>query len=145
MTPRELTAVLKEKYVDLDDPEIAVIVRSFNGQRVFVDGEVNRAGIVNMTGPMTVLEAISQAGGVKESARLKAILVIHRNAQKKDTVTVVDLEKLLEGKDLTQDVYLKSLDMIYVPKSTIANVDQWVDQYLKKLIPFPFGVGATIL
>lgn len=143
-TPSELTRVLKGKYVDLDGAEIAVIVRSFNGQRVFVDGEVNRAGIVNMIGPMTVLEAISQVGGVKESARLKEVLVIHRNAQNKDAVTAVDLEKALDGTDLSQDIYLKSFDMVYVPKSSIANIDQWIDQYIKKLIPFPFGVGAQI-
>ena len=144
MSPGELTKVLKEKYVDLDGSEIAVIVRSFNGQRVFVDGEVNRAGIVNMIGPLTVMDAISQVGGVKESARLNEIVVIHRNGQKKSTVTVVDLEKVLDGTDLSQDIYLKSFDMIYVPKSSIANVDQWVDQYFKKVIPFPVGLGASI-
>ena len=42
--------------------EIAVILRTFTSQRVFVDGEVNKAGLVQLTNPMTVLQSISQAG-----------------------------------------------------------------------------------
>ena len=65
LTPEQLTDRLKKEYgAQLKDPDIVVIVRSFAAQRVFVDGEVARPGLVPLTGPTTVLQAISQAGGI---------------------------------------------------------------------------------
>ena len=47
LTPLELTDLLKKKYsTEISKPEITIIVRTFTSQRVFVDGEVNRAGLV---------------------------------------------------------------------------------------------------
>ena len=70
LTPQELTDLLTQKYApDLKKPEIAVIVRSFSAQKIYVDGEVAKAGMFPLIGFMTVLQAISQAGGVKDSAR----------------------------------------------------------------------------
>ncbi|NIT01074.1 MAG: sugar transporter, partial [Candidatus Latescibacteria bacterium] len=52
-TPAELTQLLTEKYSrDLKKPEITVIVRSFSALKVFVGGEVNRPGILDLTRPM---------------------------------------------------------------------------------------------
>jgi len=64
LTPEQLTVNLKKAYsVHLKDPEIAVIVRSFSSQRIYVDGEVGKPGMLPLTGPTTVRQAISQAGG----------------------------------------------------------------------------------
>lgn len=69
-TPAALTQELTERYAaDLRQPEVTVIVRSFGGQRLFVDGEVSRPGMFPIVGVTTVLEAIAQAGGLKWTAR----------------------------------------------------------------------------
>jgi polysaccharide export outer membrane protein len=148
MTPAELAAELQEKYsVELKRPEVVVIVRSFGGRVVFVDGEVNRAGLVNLLTPMTILQSIAQAGGLRETAWRSEIIVIRRGTDNKAIVHTVNLKKALDGTDVSQDLFLWPYDIVYVPKSPISNVNQWVDQYVRKNIPIPIGIslGSYVL
>ena len=141
LTPAQLTDLLTKKYVsELDSPEITVIVRSFSGQRVFIDGEVNKPGMLNLIAPMTVLQSISEAGGVKDTADRKEILIIRRGLDNKPVVLKVNMEKVIDGTETSQDLHLLPSDIVYVPKSSIANVNVWVDQYLRKNIPIGAGV-----
>jgi len=145
LTPQQLIDVLKKKYsTEISKPEIAVIVRTFSAQRVFVDGEVNKAGLVALTDPMTVLQSISQAGGIKETALLNGVIVIRRTPDNKLVAMQLDLEKALDNTDMSQDVTLKPNDIVYVPKTTIANIDIWVDQYIRRVIPAVLGVTYGI-
>jgi polysaccharide biosynthesis/export protein len=145
MSPGQLTDQLKQAYgVELKRPEVAVIVRTFNDQRVYVDGEVLRPGVVTLPGPMTVLQALSQAGGMKETARLSEVIVIRKNGQEKPATLVVNLEEAIEGSDLQQDIRVMPHDIVYVPRSAIGNVNLWVDQYIRRNIPIPVGLGWGI-
>jgi polysaccharide export outer membrane protein len=142
LTPLQLTDQLKKKYsAEISKPEIAVIVRTFTSQRVFVDGEVNRAGPVSFNEPITVLQSISQAGGIKDTAWLNGVIVIRRTLDNKLSPMQLDLEKALDNTDMEQDITLKPNDIVYVPKTTIANVNVWVDQYIRKNLPITPGVG----
>ncbi len=144
-TPGQLTEQLKQAYgVELKRPEVAVIVRTFNDQRVYVDGEVLRPGVVTLPGPMTVLQSIAQAGGMKETARYSEVIVIRKNGQEKPTTLVVDLEQAIDGTDLQQDIRLLPHDIVFVPRSRIANVNVWVDQYIRRNVPIPVGLGYGI-
>ena len=140
LTPAQLTDVLTKKYAEeLDKPEITVIVRSFGGQRVYVDGEVNKPGIVNLVTPMTVMQVLAEAGGVKDSARMSELVIIRRGPDNRPLAFVVDMEKIIDGTEMGRDRYLMPSDIVYVPKSRIANVNQWVDQYIRKNIPLSAG------
>lgn len=145
ITPNDLAGQLRERYRgELRNPQVTVIVRSFGSQRMFVDGEVGTPGLVTLTGPLTVMQAIAEAGGMRETARVNEVLVIRRTAAKKPQVMTVNLENAINGTDLGQDIYVLPFDIVYVPRSPIANVDLWVDQYIRRLIPVPFGFGWTI-
>jgi protein involved in polysaccharide export with SLBB domain len=145
ITPNDLAGQLRERYRgELRNPQVTVIVRSFGSQRMFVDGEVGTPGLVTLTGPLTVMQAIAEAGGMRETARVNEVLVIRRTAAKKPQVMTVNLENAINGTDLGQDIYVLPFDIVYVPRSPIANVDLWVDQYIRRLIPIPFGFGWTI-
>jgi polysaccharide export outer membrane protein len=145
LSPAQLTTLLTEKYAaELEKPELTVIIRSFSTQRVYIDGEVSRPGLVNLTGFMTVLQGISQAGGLKETARIHEAIVIRRQADNTPYVMTVDLEKAIDGTDTSQDIALMPLDIVYLPKSHIANINQWVDQYVRRMLPIPFYFGANI-
>jgi len=146
LTPSELTQLLTQKYApELKKPEITVIVRSFGAHRIYVDGEVTKAGLFPLVGFTTVLQAISQAGGMKETARGNQVIIIRRIEDNKPLVFQVDLEKVIDGTDTSQDIALKPFDVVYVPKSNIANVNQWVDQYIRKNLPITpsFGINWT--
>jgi protein involved in polysaccharide export with SLBB domain len=141
LTPAQLTDLLTKQYAsELDSPEITVIVRSFGGQMVYVDGEVYKPGMLNMIAPMTVLQSLSQAGGVKDTAKRKEILIIRRGLDNKPVVLVMNMEKVIDGTETSQDLTLMPFDIVYVPKSSIANLNVWVDQYLRKNIPVGAGV-----
>ncbi len=140
LTTTELVDVLAARYAPhIRKPEITVIVRSFEAQKVFVDGQVATPGMVKLTGPMTILQSIASAGGLKDSARDSEVLVIRRNALKKPFVIRVNLARAMSGLDMSQDIRLQPYDIVYVPKSFIANVNTWVDLYLRKNIPINFG------
>ena len=144
LTPAELTNLLIKKYAtEVKRPEITVIVRSFSSQRVYVDGEVAKPGMISLVGFMTVLPTISQAGGVKDSARTSEVIVIRRGADNKPLVIPVNLDKAIDGTDMSQDIILRPFDIVYVPRSPIANVNVWVDLYIRKNIPISTGFGYT--
>lgn len=144
-TPAELTAVLTKAYSsELANPKVAVIVRSSVSDKVYVDGEVNRAGMVTLIGPTTVLQSIAQAGGMKDSAKSDEVVVIRKGDDNKVTVLQLNLEDALSGADVSQDIALRPNDIVYVPKSSISNVNTWVDQYIRKNIPLPIGLGYSL-
>ncbi|HBG07402.1 MAG: sugar transporter [Geobacteraceae bacterium GWC2_58_44] len=145
LTPAELTAFLNKAYAgELENPKVAVIVRTSVADKVYVDGEVNRAGLVTLTGPTTVLQSISQAGGIKESAKADQVIVLRRIDDGTMAGIELNLEQALHGADASQDIFLQPNDIVYVPKSTISNVNTWIDLYIRKNIPLPIGLGYSL-
>ncbi|MGA2403213.1 MAG: polysaccharide biosynthesis/export family protein [Syntrophobacteraceae bacterium] len=137
LTSSELTEQLTQSYAKhLQQPEIAVIVQSFAGQRVFVGGEVGQPGVKDLVGPTSVLQAVAMAGGFKDTARTNEVIVIRRDENNKPFLIALDVKKAMTGLDLQQDIFLKSYDMVLVPKSNIADVDLWVQQYLASTVGF---------
>ena len=135
MTPEELTAHLNEIYADkLKDPEIVVIVRTLDSQRVYVGGEVHRPGLVRMSGRITALEAIMQSGGfVTLSAKVSSVVVI-RHRDGKRYARSVNLRKALENPN-SEPFYLEPFDVVFVPRTAIDRVDMYVEQYVNRIIP----------
>lgn len=145
LTPAELTQVLRKNYArELNRPEITVLLRNFAGQHIYVDGEVNKPALVSLSPTMTVLQSIAVAGGLKDSARTNEIVIIRRGAEGKPLAFAVDLTRVFDGTDTSQDVILMPFDVVYVPKSAIANINVWIDQYLRKNVPINLGFSYQI-
>ena len=149
LTPAQLTTILMEKYAtELKKPDVVVIVRSFGNQRVYVDGEVAKPGLIPLTGPTTVLQAITQAGGLVYTGNAADVLLIRRGPKNEPVAMLVNMEKVYNGSDLGQDLYLRPFDIVYVPKTAIANANLWIEQYLTRMVPrigftftYPAGAG----
>ncbi len=138
-TPQALTDLITQAYdTELKNPEITVIVREF-GARVYVDGEVEKPGEFELRGPLTVMQAIARAQGTTEKA-WKEALVIRRIHGSQPLVIEVNINAVLTGEDFSQDIGLVPFDIVYVPQSPIANINQWVDQYVRANIPINFGM-----
>ena len=138
-SPNDLSILLRQKYdKELKNPEITVIVRSF-GSRIYVDGEVKKPGELELLRPLTVMQAIARAEGLTDKA-WKEALVIRRIKGKEPLVMMLDLDDVLTGRDFSQDVGLVPFDIVYVPRSPIANVNLWVHQYIRANIPVTFGL-----
>jgi polysaccharide biosynthesis/export protein len=146
LSPEQLRQTLREKYEpQISKPEIAVIVRSFNAQKVYVDGEVAKPGLIPLAGPMTVLQSIASAGGLKDTARSNEIILIRRGPENRPASIPVNVEKAIDGSDPSQDLALQPADIVFVPKSPIANVNLWIDQYIRKNIPINFGLYYNLV
>jgi polysaccharide export outer membrane protein len=146
LTPQALSQRLRTAYEqELRRPELTVIVRSFNAQKVFVGGEVASPGVIQALGPLSVLQSVTQAGGFKETARLNEVLIIRRDPSVPDPIVIpVDIAAVVDGTRTNQDIALMPFDIVYVPKSEIANVNKFVDQYIRQNIPFGFGLTYGI-
>jgi polysaccharide biosynthesis/export protein len=141
-TPSQLADILSEKYQkELRKPEITVIVRSFSGHKIYVDGEVNKPGDFEVVASLTLLQAIARAGGLKDTAGNNQVLIIRKTSAPSPSIITADIGAAVTGRDLTQDIPLIPLDIVYVPRSQVANVNLWVDQYIRKNIPFYPSLG----
>jgi len=134
-TPAELRDELMRLYdPHLKAPEIAVVARSFYNQRVFVGGQVLRPGEVEIPGRMTALEAIMEVGGFDlRVAERKDVIVIRYSGDKRYAYKL-NLKEATAGKE-TEPFYLQPKDIVYVPRTTIAKINQWIDQHINKIIP----------
>ena len=139
-TPGELRAELLESYARiLKQPDITVLTRSFYERRVYVGGHVMAPGVFDMPGPITLLEAIIQAGGLDlAQAEVRNIVVIRHEGDLRYGYAV-DLERALQGSE-SRPFYLRPMDIVYVPQTRIAKAGQWVDQHINQLVP---EVGFT--
>lgn len=144
-SPSGLSHQLMNAYAaELKQPQVTVIVRAFGAERVYVDGEVGRPGMIPLTGRTTVLQAISQAGGFKDAARLSEVIVVRSDGGAKPTPIRLNLKAARRGTAIEQDALLRPLDIVFVPRSRIGNVNKWVDEYVRKNLPLPLGVQFGI-
>ena len=136
LTPAQLDTMLTEKYSRvLTKPEVAVIVREFAGQKIYVGGEVASPGLINLNSHMTAMEAIFSAGGFRESAEPGSVIILSRSPENTRIVRNVDLKNALAGDTTEHDLILKPFDVVYVPKTTISKANKFVEQYLSRMIP----------
>jgi protein involved in polysaccharide export with SLBB domain len=132
-TPEELAAELQEGWArSFSDPRVTVVVREFAMRNVFVGGEVGADGIVPLRNKMTALSAVIAAGGFMSTAQLSNVVIV-RDAGGKPEAMKVDARKVLDG--TAPDVALAPFDVVWVPKSKIARVNLWVEQYVKHVLP----------
>ncbi len=136
LTPNQLDAVLSEKYSTmLVKPELTVIVRNFSGRNIFVGGEVGSPGVIPIKGPLTALQAILQAGGLKDSSELKNIIILRNQGSKQPLFARINLDEGVNHTLGKNDIYLQPFDVVFVPKTLVATAGQFVEQYINKLIP----------
>ncbi|MDX2178419.1 MAG: polysaccharide biosynthesis/export family protein [Bryobacteraceae bacterium] len=103
---RILTALLQF----MNKPEVMVEIRQVNSKRYFITGEVGRPGAYSLVTPVTVLEALSNAGGLREFANGKKIVVMRGGDRLK-----FNYREVIKGKNMDQNVTLKPGDHIIVP------------------------------
>ena len=115
LTPMQLAMLITEKLKKyLADPEVTVIVTTINSRRIYIMGEVGRAGAFPLLPNMTVLQALSSAGGFSQFADLKKIYVL-RNENGKQMKYPFNYKEVIKGQKVEQNILLKPGDTIVVP------------------------------
>jgi len=115
LSPQQLATSVSEKLKKyLNGPQVTVIVTAINSQRVFVVGEVLRAGAFPMLPGMTVLQALSSAGGFTTFADVKKIHVVRLRNGKQIEIPF-NYRDVLKSENSEQNVKLEPGDTIVVP------------------------------
>jgi polysaccharide export outer membrane protein len=115
MNTMGLKALLSERLKDfVSKPEVTVIVLESRSKNFYIIGKVTQPGTYPLNPDMTVLQAISVAGGLAEWADKESIRIIRRSGGK-DEILPFDYDKVISGKSLEQNILLKPNDTIIVP------------------------------
>lgn len=147
ITPDKLSALLTQKYAQFyKRPEVIVIVREFAERRVYVGGEVFTPGVVVLKGtPLTCLQAIVAAGGAKPTARLDGVVLLRHTSGSAGSVSKLDLKRVMRGGG--EDISLKPYDVVLLPRTKIAKVNIFVEQYVNGMLPrnivFPYNLNSS--
>ena len=98
----------------LPDPVVTVVISAIEGNRAYVLGKVAKPGQLIISGPTTVLQAISVMGGFDKFADEGGIKVI-RNKAGGQEIFAVHYKDIISGKDMSTNIQLKAGDTIVVP------------------------------
>ena len=109
---RDKVTKAAERYID--DPNATVVVREINSRKVFITGSIEKPGTFTLAGPMTVLQLIAMAGGLKEYAD-KSKIVILRSENGTSTGFRFNYKQVVEQKKMSQNIELKPGDTVIVP------------------------------
>jgi len=115
LTPGQLAQVVSDKLKKfLTAPQVTVILTQINSQRVYVIGEVTRPGAYPVLPGMTILQAISSAGGLTQFANSKKIFLM-RDENRIQTKYPFSYKEVLDGRKAEENLTVKAGDTIVVP------------------------------
>ena len=130
LTPMELQrniiALLSQ---DFKLPRVVVSVTEVAGNVVHVMGRVEKPGSYPAGPFVTVMQAVTAAGGLSPDASRNSVLLFHRDGAHTVNVSRVRLDRIMNGDDLADQV-VGRFDIIYVPRSTIGRIDLFAQQFI---------------
>jgi polysaccharide biosynthesis/export protein len=136
MTPSQLASEIDKAYLsELRSPGAAVIVKNMPGRQIYVQGQVNHPGAFPLEPGMTALQALADAGGITPDAADDNVVLIRRDACGRPTGEKLDLASAADNPGKGEDAALMPYDVLVVPRSRIANMDLFVKQYIRDLLP----------
>lgn len=105
----------------LQSPRVSIILREVQSRRIWILGRVYRSGVYPLVRPMRLLEAVARAGGLmvsKQTASTEELADLkHSFVVRKGRMLPVDFHALLREGDMSQNIYLRPDDFIYLPSS----------------------------
>ena len=147
LTLDELQAELSQRYQEeIFGIEVVPVLVERAPRYVYVLGEVGVPGRIEMTGPTTVMQAISMAGSWNVGANLYQVVVFRRGDDWRLMATMININGALAGKRPCPrgEIWLNDSDVIVVPKSKILVADEFIDMVFTRGIYGVFPMNATL-
>jgi len=142
MTPAQLDELLTKKYsAHLKQAIVTVIVRDFGGQKIYIGGEVRSPQVLEVQGRVNALQAIFDAGGLKDDAKLSSVMIVSKGPDNQPVARKVNLQKALQGELPEEDYLLRPYDMVYVPKTNLARSSDFITKiytFIPRNVSFGF-------
>ena len=137
----DLTAELGKQ---LRDPTIAVTPRAYSPSQIFVGGQVGQPGTYTLPGRIGAIEAIFMAGGFGPGAKTKDVAILRRAPNGGMMIRAVNIRGgILNIREYNDNLQLRRGDIIYVPRTTLAEVGTFV-QALRQTFPVDLNISYTI-
>jgi polysaccharide biosynthesis/export protein len=134
---KKLGTAISEYYTD---PQVSVNILELKNQKVFVIGEVMSPSVLQLSGEMTILEALTLTGGINQFSRTNNVLLI-RGGIETPTLYTIDVQAIYAEAQLDQMVSLQRGDIVVVPTRTITNVSRYFKEVQGTLSPFVAGTA----
>ncbi len=118
--------IIQESAGKLVDPEVAVTLKDYDRPHIFVAGEVNTPGRIDLRRPTTALQAILASGGPKETAALGRVLLFRHIDADTAEVHVLQLNHFGSRSREKNDVLLQPDDMILVRRDVPSRIERYI-------------------
>jgi polysaccharide export outer membrane protein len=126
-TVPEATQALRTAYGKiLHDPVVTITLTDFNKPYFIVSGQVSRAGKYDLRGDTTVAEAIAIAGGFTEGSKHSQVLLFRHVSKDWVEVKKLNMKQMLHAANLSEDLHLRSGDMVFVPKNALSKIARFI-------------------
>ena len=136
-----LTAELAKQ---LRDPTLAVTPRAYSPEQIFVGGQVGQPGTYTLPGRIGAIEAIFMAGGFGPGAKSKDVAILRRAPNGGMMIRSVNIQSgILNIREYNDNLQLRRGDIIYVPRTTLAEVGTFV-QALRQTFPVDLNISYTL-
>ncbi len=130
---------------ELADQKVVISLEEPAAARIYVGGMVAHPGAFKLTDMSTgVLQGILLAGGFTDEARTGQVALIRRGPNNEPMLKLINVRDMIETGIDANSVPLMTGDIIYVPRSSIAEVNLWIDQFINKVVPFQRSFSYTL-
>ena len=117
LTPYQVRDRITEglrKYIT--NPQVTVNVSTYQSQKITIMGEVESPGVLQIEKPQPIYELISKAGGFTENSNKDNVTILRKDKKGARQILSIDMRKMLEEGDTSQNILIYKDDIIYVPK-----------------------------
>jgi polysaccharide biosynthesis/export protein len=137
------TPVVTQKIGDaygkiLNKPAISILLKDYEKPYFIADGQVGHPGKYELRGDTTVVQAVAMAGGFLTSAKHSDVILFRRVSDEWVESKVLDVKKMQNSHNLSEDVHLRPGDMVFVPKSKISKIQPYLPSTNFSMIPWHF-------
>jgi polysaccharide export outer membrane protein len=128
VTPSELEAKISKAYAGiLNKPSVSIVLRDFQKPSFFASGEVGKPGRYDLRDDVTLLQALSEAGGmVNERAKKSQVILFRPQTNGTYETKTFDVTTLLKPKGLTEPIRIMPGDVIYVPQNRMSKIQKFL-------------------
>lgn len=139
----EVSKILNEGYQQrLPDLHCDLFLEKHSGSSIYVVGQVAKPGSFEISRPITIMEALSLAGGKIPGAKLNSIFVIRRH-DKTMVATRVNLENTLAFTNNSKFFFLQPNDIVYVPQTWISQAAEVARNIADMIFFRGWGLGFS--
>ena len=144
VTPDQLESLVRQAASNrLRNPVVTLAVTEAKAARIIVGGAVARPGVYPLPARPSPLEAVMLAGGFSPESRVDQVVIIRQRDGAAPMLRTVDLRRFLSGDGASNAILLASEDIVFVPRSRVAEVNLWIDQHIDRMLPFNRSVSIT--